>query len=156
MTAPESHSVPRASRRKTRWKKNLSQTPARHGNICSKEQPLLFWGPNTRYQQAEWAGSVQTSGISSTVAILLLMLYELRLPFKGQSQEETCDPPQWDPKKTKGKVPLICLPKKYLLVSRYLDKISEGFEDTHVKCFYFLTFLLFPRVIWGYVEHVQL
>lgn len=35
-------------------------------------------------------------------------------------------------------------------------EISEGWEDTHAKCFYFLIFHLFPRVIWGYVEHVQL
>lgn len=64
---------------------------------------------------------------------------------------------QWVPQKTEGKVPLTCLHSS--LVSRYLDTMLGNFSGMwrhSGKCFYFLTFHLFPRVNWGYVEYVQL
>lgn len=35
---------------------------------------------------------------------------------------------QWDPQKTKGKVPLTCFSSRFLLVSRYLDKMLGNFR----------------------------
>lgn len=163
MTAPGSHSVPRASWRKTRWKKNLSPSPARHGNIRSKEQPLLLWGPNTRYQQAEWVGSVwrtlhsdiRTQQCCCNCCSWCFVSSDSRLRFKARRKLVTHH--QWDPQKTKGKVPPTSLPTS--LVSRYVDTMLGNFSGMRrhsCKMFLFSCFHLFPRVIWGYVEQVQL